>query len=69
MDRAICPHIKRDGCYRHWSLHEKNIEKIPCGVCKKPTISITGYCPKHSSRFHSLNYRMRQKGVITQDSE
>jgi hypothetical protein len=82
MDRAICPHIKRDGticgnkcwrptvCYRHWNLHEKiYIEKFPCGICGKPTISITGYCPKHSGRFHSLNYRMRQKGLITQDSE
>ncbi|CAG8650159.1 9876_t:CDS:1, partial [Diversispora eburnea] len=56
------------GCYRYWHLYEKNIEKFPCGVCKKPTISITGYCPKYSGRFHSLNYRMRQKGVI-QDPE
>ncbi|KAF0424025.1 hypothetical protein F8M41_006671 [Gigaspora margarita] len=77
MDYAICSHIKRDssicrnkcwqptGCYRHWSLHEKNIEKFPCGICEQPTISITGYCPKHSGRFHSLNNRMKQKGLTS----
>ena len=71
----ICTHIKRDGticgnrccdptgCYRHWKLYEKNIEKKPCLVsgCRKYTLSTTGCCPDHSSRFHSLNYRMRQK--------
>ena len=42
---------------------EKNIEKKPCLVssCRKYTLSTTGCCPDHSSRFHSLNYRMRQK--------
>ena len=42
---------------------EKNIEKKPCLVssCRKYTVSITGCCPDHSGRFHSLNYRMRQK--------
>ncbi|PKY53664.1 hypothetical protein RhiirA4_472019 [Rhizophagus irregularis] len=75
MARFTCAHIKKDnticgnkccdptGCYRHWKLYEKNIEKKPCLVsgCRKYTVSITGCCPDHSSRFHSLNYRMRQK--------
>ncbi|CAG8687223.1 8481_t:CDS:1, partial [Acaulospora morrowiae] len=29
--------------------------------CHKYTFSTTGCCPDYSSRFHSLNYRMRQK--------
>ena len=29
--------------------------------CVKFTDSTTGCCSKHSARFHSLNYRMRQK--------
>src|SRR6185437_9417264 len=75
MARFTCAHIKKDnticgnkccdptGCYRHWKLYEKNIEKKPCLVsgCRKYTLSTTGCCPDHSSRFHSLNYRMRQK--------
>jgi len=80
MDRVTCPHIKRDGsvcgrvctrttgCTKHWVLHEENMKKKPCLVCGIPTISITECCPKHSARFHSLNYRMRQKyGVGTSD--
>ena len=75
MARFTCAHIKKDnticgnkccdptGCYRHWKLYEKNIEKKLCLVsgCRKYTLSNTGCCPDHSSRFHSLNYRMRQK--------
>ena len=73
MDRVTYPYIKRDGsicgrvctrttgCTKHWILHEKNMAKRPCLVCGIPTISITECCPKHSARFHSLNYRMRQK--------
>ncbi|GBC36891.1 uncharacterized protein OCT59_003091 [Rhizophagus irregularis] len=75
MARFTCAHIKKDnticgnkccdptGCYRHWKLYEKNIEKKPCLVsgCRKYTLSTTGCCPDHSSRFHSLNYRMKQK--------
>src|SRR2546423_1732422 len=79
MARFTCAFIKKDnticgnkccdptGCYRHWKLCEKNIEKNiekkPCLVssCRKYTLSTTGCCPNHSSRFHSLNYQMRQK--------
>src|ERR1044072_243230 len=75
MARFTCAHIKKDnticgnkccdptGCYRHWKLYEKNIEKKPCLVsgCRKYTVSITGCCPDHSSRFYLLNYQMRQK--------
>ena len=75
MARFTCAHIKKDnticgnkccdptGCYRHWKLYEKNIEKKPCLVsgCRKYTLSTTGCCPDHLSRFYSLNYRMRQK--------
>ena len=79
MARFTCAFIKKDnticgnkccdptGCYRHWKLYEKNIEKNiekkPCLVssCHKYTVSTTGCCPDHSSRFHSLNYWMRQK--------
>src|SRR3954447_128591 len=75
MDRVTCPHIKRNGtvcggvstritgCTKHWKLHEKNMKRKRCLVsgCIKFTKSTTGCCPKHSARFHSLNYRMRQK--------
>ena len=75
MARFTCAHIKKDnticgnkccdptGCYRHWKLYEKNIEKKSCLIsgCHKYTLSTTGCCPDHSSRFHSLNYQMRQK--------
>ncbi|RIB03002.1 hypothetical protein C2G38_2226290 [Gigaspora rosea] len=75
MAHLTCTHIKKDGticrnnswrptgCYRHWKLYEKNIEKKPCLVsgCRKYTVSTTGCCPDHLGRFHSLNYRMRQK--------
>ncbi|CAG8699736.1 10816_t:CDS:2, partial [Acaulospora morrowiae] len=39
------------------------IEKKPYLVsgCRKYTVSTTGCCLDHSGRFHSLNYRMRQK--------
>ena len=75
MDRVTCPHIKKDGsicervctrttgCARHWVLHEKNMEKKPCLVCGFPTASTTGCCPKHSTKFHAHNYRMRQKYI------
>src|SRR5256885_17260145 len=75
MDRVTCRYIKRDGsiceeictrttgCSRHWKLYEKNMKKRCCLVsgCVKFTDSTTGCCPKHSARFHSLNYQMRQK--------
>ena len=75
MDCVTCPHIKRNGtvcrrvatritgCTKHWKLHEKNMKRKRCLVsgCVKFTDSTTGCCPKHSARFHSLNYRMRQK--------
>ena len=75
MDRVTCRYIKRDGsicegictrttgCSRHWKLYEKNMKKRRCLVsdCVKFTDSTTGCCPKHSARFHSLNYQMRQK--------
>jgi hypothetical protein len=75
MDRITCPHIKRNGtvcrgvfthitgCTKHWRLHEKNMKRKRClaSDCIKFTKSTTGCCPKHSARFHSLNYRMRQK--------
>ena len=75
MDRVTCRHIKRNGtvcegvstritgCTKHWKLHEKNMKRKRCLVsgCVKFTDSTTGCCPKHSARFHSLNYRMRQK--------
>ncbi|RGB34440.1 hypothetical protein C1646_760510 [Rhizophagus diaphanus] len=49
MNRVTCPHIKRNGT-----------------ICRRVTTHITGYstmgcCPKHSARFYSLNYQMRQK--------
>src|SRR6266542_433428 len=75
MARFTCAYIKKDnticgnkccdltGCYRHWRLYEKNIEKKSCLIsgCHKYTVSTTGCCPKHLARFHSLNYQMRQK--------
>ena len=68
-----CPYIKRDGsicgnpCWRlegcslHWTKYESNAEKTPCGVCGIPTRSFIGHCPKHASRFYSLDFRMREK--------
>jgi hypothetical protein len=77
MARFICPFIKRDGtvcgnicydprgCYRHWKLYEKNMKKKPCLNCGFPADTGTGYCAKfcskYSAKFHSHNYRMRQK--------
>jgi hypothetical protein len=77
MTRFICPFIKRDGtvcgnicydprgCYRHWKLYEKNMKKKPCLNCEFPADTGTGYCAKfcskYSAKFHSHNYRMRQK--------
>ncbi|PKC54329.1 hypothetical protein RhiirA1_477526 [Rhizophagus irregularis] len=75
MAHFTCTHIKKDnticgnkccdptGCYRHWKLYEKNIEKKPCLVssCHKYTLSTTGCYSDHSGRFHSLNYWMKQK--------
>ncbi|RGB25506.1 hypothetical protein C1646_675526 [Rhizophagus diaphanus] len=76
MDHVTCPYIfKKDGsicgktctyttgCTKHWELYEKNMKLKPCLVSSYPryTDSGTGCCPNHSARFHSLNYRMRQK--------
>ncbi|RIA93706.1 hypothetical protein C1645_735294 [Glomus cerebriforme] len=76
MDRVTCPYIfKKDGsicgktctyttgCIKHRELYKKNMKLKPCLVsgCPRYTDSGTGCCPKHSARFHSLNYRMRQK--------
>src|SRR4051794_5103915 len=75
MARFIYAYIKKDnticenkccdptGCYRHWKLYEKNIEKKPCLISdyRKYTVFTTGYNSNHSDRFHSLNYQMRQK--------
>ena len=67
-----CPYIKHDssicgnscwrpeGCHRHINIYEKNQQKVPCPECGVYTQSITGRCPKHSGRYHSLNFRMRQ---------
>ncbi|RIA95202.1 hypothetical protein C1645_817048 [Glomus cerebriforme] len=49
MARFTCAHIKKDN-----TICENN-------SCRKYTVSTTGCCPDHSSRFHSLNYWMRQK--------
>ena len=77
MARFICAHIKRDGticgnrccdptgCYRHWKLYEKNMKKFHCLGCGFLTDADSGfcfkYCSKYSAKFHSHNYRMRQK--------
>ena len=77
MAPFTCPYIKRDGtvcgnkcwlpegCYRHWKLYEKNSKKSPCLICGFPTDADLGYCSKncskYSAKFHSHNYRMRQK--------
>ena len=75
MARFTCAHIKKDnticgnkccdptGCYRHWKLYEKNIERKPYLVngYYKYTVSTTGCCPDHSGRFYSLNYQMKHK--------
>ena len=75
MARFTCAHIKKDnticgnkccdptGCYRHWKLYEKNINKKPCLVsgCGYHTDNDSGYCSKHSAKFYALKYRMRQK--------
>ncbi|PKK58482.1 hypothetical protein RhiirC2_720492 [Rhizophagus irregularis] len=77
MARFTCPFIKRDGtvcgnicydprgCYRHWKLYEKNMKKKPCLNCNFPADTGTEYCAKfcskYSAKFHSHNYRMRQK--------
>src|SRR5438270_3980401 len=39
------------------------MERKICHIigCIRYTDSSTGCCPDHSSRFHSLNYQMRQK--------
>ena len=72
MDCVTYLHIKRDdficgrvstritGCTKHWKLHEKNMTKRPCLVCKFPTDANSGYCvkycSKYSAKFHALNY-------------
>ena len=77
MAPFTCPYIKRDGticgnkcwlpegCYRHWKLYEKNSKKSPCLICGFPTDGGSGFCSKncskYSAKFHSHNYRMRQK--------
>src|SRR6266513_2377099 len=75
MARFTCAHIKKDntiygnkccdptGCYRHWKLYEKNIEKKPCLVsgCRYHTDNDSGCCSKHFVKFYALKYRMRQK--------
>ena len=77
MAPFTCPYIKRDGticgnkcwlpegCYRHWKLYEKNSKKSPCLICGFHTDADLGYCSKncskYSAKFHSHNYRMRQK--------
>src|ERR1043165_9483020 len=54
-----------EGCYRHWKLYEKNSKKSPCLICGFHTDADLGYCSKNCSKyyakFHSHNYRMRQK--------
>ena len=75
MARFTCAFIKKDnticgnkccdptGCYRHWKLYEKNINKKPCLVngCGYHTDNDSGCCSKHSAKFYALKYRMRQK--------
>src|SRR4051794_37685477 len=80
MNCVTCSHIKRNsticrrvatriiGCTKYWKLHEKNMKRKRCLVsgCIKFTDSTTRYYSKHLTRFHSLNYQMRQKyGVET----
>src|ERR1041384_112006 len=77
MAPFTCPYIKRDGticgnkcwlpegCYRHWKMYEKNMKKFHCLGCGFLTDTDLGfcskYCSKYSAKFHSHNYRMRQK--------
>src|SRR5256885_7617448 len=75
MARFTCAFIKKDnticgnkccdptGCYRHWKLYEKNINKKPCLVsdCGYHTDNNLGCCFKHSAKFYALKYQMRQK--------
>ncbi|CAG8554541.1 3023_t:CDS:1 [Cetraspora pellucida] len=70
---STCPYVKRDGsicgkgCWRikgcslHWKLYDRNIAKFPCGICRKLTISGTGYCPKHAKRVYFRNWYEREK--------
>src|SRR5947207_12332956 len=48
---------------RNTGNYMKNMRSKCCLVrgCVKFTDSTTRCCPKHLARFHSLNYRMRQK--------
>ena len=76
MGLVTCPYVfKKDGsvcgktctyttgCTKHRKLYEKNMKLNPCPIsgCPRYTDSDTGYCRNHSGRFHSLNYRIRQK--------
>ena len=75
MARFTCAFIKKDnticgnkccdptGCYRHWKLYEKNINKKLCLVsgCGYHTDNDSRCCSKHSAKFYARKYRMRQK--------
>ena len=71
--RLTCPYIKRDGsicgkgcwqitgCSLHWKLYDRNVAKIPCGVCGERTSAVIGYCPKHAKKIYFQNWYERQK--------
>ncbi|RHZ87805.1 hypothetical protein Glove_30g102 [Diversispora epigaea] len=71
--RLTCPYVKRDGsicgkgCWRitgcslHWKLYDRNVTKIPCGVCEERTSAVIGYCPKHAKKIYFRNWYERQK--------
>ena len=71
--RSTCPYIKKDdsicrkGCWRvigcslHQKLYDRNMAKIPCGICGKRTSSDIGYCPTHAKKIYFRNWYERQK--------
>ena len=73
MENLSCPHIKRDGslcgnscwrvegCYLHWKKHDRNKAKLPCGVCGKLTLSITGFCSTHAKPVYFRNWYLNRK--------
>src|SRR4051812_44377638 len=73
LGRFTCPYIKRGGticgkgCWRaigcslHWKLYDRNMAKIPCGVCGERTSADIGYYPIHTKKIYFQNWYERQK--------
>ncbi|RHZ70954.1 hypothetical protein Glove_264g40 [Diversispora epigaea] len=42
-------------------LYERNMAKIPCGICGKRTSFDIRYCPTHAKKIYFRNWYERQK--------